>query len=341
MVSKNKRRHHYVPSGLSSNFCLEPKQFYLYDTKGERISQASPKDVFRIKDLHSIVKDDGSIDHNVMEDEMMHFETNGCKAINHIINGEKISDEDKSWIAYFWALQILRTPFIRGGVEESLKETVRATSRVLDQQGQFDEIPEILKPFGNSFSELLDNGALDVTISLPQVTMMSLVALPDAANFIQNMNWCLLESSAENYFILSDNPCSMIDPDFDKHSYGVGLANKNIEISLPIGKNYCLIASWNDIPSTMKATPRLVKAINQRTAMFGDRFFVHPLETKKVMNLLKPYSDVLPKMDSQSIPVPEGDKIGYLTISRQNIFNEPLARRMYKALPLIFPDVIH
>ena len=71
--------------------------------KEKEFHKASPKDVFRIKDLHSIVKDDGSIDHNVMEDEMMHFETNGCKAINHIINGEKISDEDKSWIAYFWA----------------------------------------------------------------------------------------------------------------------------------------------------------------------------------------------------------------------------------------------
>ena len=113
----------------------------------------------------------------------------------------------------------------------------------------------------------------------------------------------------------------MIDPDFDKHSYGVGLANKNIEISLPIGKNYCLIASWNDIPSTMKATPRLVKAINQRTAMFGDRFFCTSIRNKKGYEICsKPYSDVLPKMDSQSIPVPEGDKIGYLTISRQNIF---------------------
>ena len=340
MAEIKKRRHHYVPSGLSRNFCLEPKRLYLYDTKEGVISPTSPKDVFRIKDLHSIVKDDGSIDHNMVEDEMMKFESKGCKAIGEILDGKELTDERKGWVSCFWALQLLRTPFIRGGVETSLKETVRATSRVLDEQGKFGDIPESLKKFGNNFSELLDNGVVDVTISLPQVTMMSLVAWPAVTDFFQNMNWCLLESTGENYFLLSDNPCAIIDPDFDKHKMGVGIGNKNIEVSLPIGKNYCLIASWNEIPPKMKATSRLVKAINQRTALFGERFFVYPSQTKKMMNFLKPYSDVVPKMDSQSIPMPEGDKSGYLTISRQNIFDEPRPRALYKGLSLIFPDAV-
>ena len=204
MTQTQKRRHHYVPSGLSRNFCLEPKRLYLYNTKEGVISPTSPKDVFRIKDLHSIVQDDGSIDHNAVEDEMMNFESKGCKAIAEILDRKNLTDERKGWIACFWALQLLRTPFIRGGVETSLKETVRATSRVLDQQGKFGDMPESLKQFGDNFSELLDNGAVDVEISLPQVTMMSLVAWPDVTDFFENMNWCLLTSDSGNYFLLSD-----------------------------------------------------------------------------------------------------------------------------------------
>lgn len=340
MAEIKKRRHHYVPSGLSLNFCLGSKRLYLYDTKEVIIAPTSPKDVFRIKDFHSIVKGDGSIDHNMIEDQMMKFEASGCKAIGQIIEGKELTDNRKGWIACLWALQLLRTPFIRGGVETSLKELVRATSRVLDAQGQFGDMPESLKQFGNNFSELLDNGAVDVEISLPQVTMMSLVAWPDATDLFQNMNWCLLESGDENYFLLSDNPCAIVDPDFDKHNMGVGIGNKNVEVSLPIGKNHCLIASWNKIPSRMKATSRIVKAVNQRTALFGERFFVYPVQTKKIMNFLKPYSDVMPKMDAQSIPTQEGDKSGYFTVSRQNIFDEPRPRALYKALPLIFPEAL-
>lgn len=340
MAETNKRRHHYVPSGLCRNFCLDPKRLYLYDMNECVISPTSPKDVFRIKDFHSIIKDDGSTDHNMVEDEIMKYESAGCKAISNIIKGEELTDDNKESIASLWALQLLRTPFIRGGVATALKEIVRATSRVLDAQGIFGDIPESLNPFGNNFSELLDNGGVDVEISLPQVTMMSLAAWPDATALFQNMNWCLLESNDKNYFLLSDNPCAIVDPDFERHGMGVGIGNNNVEITFPIGKNHCLIASWNKIPPKIKVSYRQVKAVNQRTALFGERFFVYPVETKNIMNFLKPYSDVIPRMDSQSVPSQEGDKSGYFIISRQNIFDEPRAKALYRGLPLIFPQAL-
>ncbi len=338
MKTIQKRRHHYVPSGLSRNFCIEPKRLYLYDVQEQSIAPTSPKDVFRIKDLHSIVKDDGSIDHNMIEDEMMHFEGKGCKAISQIISGSEFTSECKGWIACLWALQLLRTPFIRGGVETSLKETIRATTKVLDGQNQFGEMPESLRPFGDNLSDLIDNGTVDITISLPQVTMISLIAWPNVTAFFEKMNWCLMESNKENYFLLSDNPCAIVDPDFDKHNMGVGIGNKNIEVSLPIGKNHCLLASWNEIPPYLKSTSKIVKSINQRTALFGERFFIYPIKTKKTLNFLKPYKDITPKMDSQSIPM---DNSGFMTVSRQNIFSEPLPKKLYKSIPLIFPDVIN
>ena len=75
----NKIRHHYVPVGLSKNFCLEDKRLYLYDLLNKQITPSAPKDAFLKKKLHSIVGDTGKVDHNLIEDEFMQIESIGIK----------------------------------------------------------------------------------------------------------------------------------------------------------------------------------------------------------------------------------------------------------------------
>lgn len=96
---QNKIRHHYVPVGLSKNFCLEEKRLYLYDVQEATIVPSTPKDVFLQKNLHSVVTDDGSVDHNMVEDEFMHLEGNGLKATNEILAGGEFTYERKDWAA--------------------------------------------------------------------------------------------------------------------------------------------------------------------------------------------------------------------------------------------------
>ncbi|MCB1784532.1 MAG: DUF4238 domain-containing protein [Alphaproteobacteria bacterium] len=335
-----KLRHHYVPSGLTRNFCIEEKRVYYYDVKEKTIKPSSPGDAFRIKKLHSIVKEGGEVDHNSVEDWLMQFEGNGCATIKKLLAGNEISQDEREWLCSMWGVQLLRTPVIRAGIETFLKETVRTTAKVLDHSGHFGEMPDSLKQFGNNMSELIDNGTVDISICLPQVTMQFFVALPRVAQFLSVMNWCLLESSDDNYFIISDNPCAIVDPDFDLHGMGIGLGHPNVEVTLPIGKNHCLLASWNEIPASLKASKRHVSAINRRTALFGERFYAYPLESKKILNFLKPYADAVPEMQAESIPMPEGDRAGYMIISRQNLFTNPQYKRIYKNLPLIFPEVV-
>src|SRR5690606_5573850 len=101
----------------------------------------------------------------------------------------------------------------RQAIEGMLKELIVITAKTLDAEGKFGAVPEALKPFGNSLSDLLDKGHALPEIILPQVTMSGLSALPSIHSLLILMNWSLLQSPHDNYFLLSDHPCAILNPD--------------------------------------------------------------------------------------------------------------------------------
>ena len=290
---------------------------------------SAPKDAFLKKKLHSVVGDTGDIDHNFIEDEFMQIESIGMKSIKNLIQDKQIDNDTKDLIGAFIALQYLRTPVSRLGIEKMLKKQLAATAKVLDMQGAFGETPESLKPFGNTMSELIDNGAVNFQITLPQVTMQGLVALPEIHALLIQMNWCILESSNDNYFILSDHPVSILDPDLNSHGMGIGFIGKNIEIAMPIGLSHCVLLSWKDIPVYLSANKQQVMNINSRSSIFGERFFSYPIKSKKIMNFLIRYKNCNFGSVVDNIP----NIGGQLTLGQNTITGK---RWLYENIPPIF-----
>src|SRR4051812_33989823 len=120
-MGADKKRHHYVPASLSRGFTADgERELYLYDVKEGRIVSASPKDVFAVRELHTIQREHGIEDRNFVEDYLMDFEDKGVVALRKFISARILSDEDRSNVAMFWALQLVRTPVVRAGVSEFL-----------------------------------------------------------------------------------------------------------------------------------------------------------------------------------------------------------------------------
>ena len=88
------------------------------------------------------------------------------------------------------------------------------------------------------------------------------------------MTWRILVSNNENAFLTSDNPFHFFE--------SMGLANPDVEVSVPLSSTVSLHASYQGQPETtlfIHAEPRLVKEINRRTASGADRFlFFHRCE---------------------------------------------------------------
>lgn len=326
---QNKIRHHYVPIGLSKNFCLEEKRLYLYDILDKKIIPSSPKDAFLQKNLHTLVKEGGELDHNLVENEFMEIEGHGAKAINEIIHGEIISGNRKSHLATLVALQHLRTPTARKAIEAVLKESIIATAKVLDAGGKIGEVPEALKPFGGSLSELLDKGHVLPEIILPQVTMSGLSALPDVHSLLVKMNWSVLQAPDGYYFFLADHPCAILNPDFK--TKGLGLASSwDAELTMPISKNLCLLASLKNIPPKVMLMPAAVRNINSRSAVFGERFFAYPTQSKEMLDFLMPYKHCNVEARFDRLPV----KGGQMMLSQSVITGSK--KDLYEKIQLLF-----
>ncbi len=167
------------------------------------------------------------------------------------------------------------------------------------------------------------------------ITLAGLTAWAPIARLIGSMNWCLLYSENNNYFLCADNPCAILDPDFDNDGIGgIGIGGPNVEITLPISKNHCLIASPHSIPDSMRVSPYQVKNINKRASLFGDRFFAYPIKDDKILKFLISCRKVAPKTMAESVPTENG----YRTITRQNIFDSPEHASFYRNISAIFPS---
>ncbi len=88
----------------------------------------------------------------------------------------------------------------------------------------------------------------------------------------------IADSNDNDNFISCDNPVSLdwSDPNFNSGLYGVGLALKKTQISIPLTKKIALIGTFENEGKVVKASRYEVAAINSLTGMNAKRFVFSP-----------------------------------------------------------------
>ena len=111
------------------------------------------------------------------------------------------------------------------------------------------------------------------------------------------MKWTFIKATDSYKFLTSDNPIFYWDPTHDSKSFpGVGLLNKNIELTFPLTKDLALLSSWIGEVGYVKADNQMVKVINRRTVMSALRF-VFASEKSNVLNkFVRKYINSGPKL---------------------------------------------
>lgn len=332
-----KKLHHYVAAGITRNFCHEENRIFYYDVFSKTIVPSSPGDAFRIKGLHTFIDSEGLYDHNTIEDFFMKYEDSGCRVIRKLLQGKILNDDDRENLAVLWGIHLVRAPSLRTENEKFIKSLLEASLEQVDMPGVLPAMPEILTKYGATVSEMLANGAITIELK-PQATMIGFSALNEITNCLRSMHWSLINSKEDNYFLLSDNPCAILDPDLEKHQNGIGLAYKNVEVTFPIGMNHCLLGSWNRIPSHFKASAYHVDIINRRTSLFGQRFFAYPYKSKKILNMLSQDANNYPIETVTKTAINEPDHRGTMVLHSYNFRKDSMGQKRYNKLPLVFPN---
>lgn len=305
-----KKRHHYIPRFYLNGFVDYKNEPYIwvYDKEGNNIIKSTAKDIavtehyFSFKDVNGI-KDSDSVENFVAD-----LEGIAANILKKVFNNNSLNGNEKMDFAYFVALMMVRVPNFRQNIETAFAETAKI---VMQFSASYKENFEAMvkryqEKTGNDLGMPIEEARqiyldLDKHYKLetnPQVSLaMAFNHINDYARLFYNMKWLFLRATTDYKFLSGDNPLYYLDPTHNPHSFsGVGLCNKNIEVSLPLSQDLCALGTWHGKEGYFQSVNQIVKIVNQRTVIASSRFVFSSERSEKLKYFVRKYQNSAPKM---------------------------------------------
>jgi len=313
-IANPKKRHHYIPVFYLKGFTNSNGAMCVYDKEDVGLFESSPEGIAFEKHYFTITTPEGKKDSETAENLMAGLEAEFSKVLNKILTNEPLSDEDKVNFAWFVASMMTRTPNFRNNIQKSTSEMIQhLTLFMASHKSNFEQMVKryeqstgnkIDMPVEEFRQSILDTKRYKIGIN-PQYAMgMALKQMEHLVGIFFNMKWAFLKATDDQKFLTGDNPLSYIDPTHDHRSfYGVGLANKKIEVSLPLSKDICAFGGWN-LDSKLSGKylqikKEMVKDLNRRTAMSSKRFIFAHYISESLDGFVKKYKGSHPVMTTR------------------------------------------
>jgi len=126
----------------------------------------------------------------------------------------------------------------------------------------------------------LDN--IEVTADRDVPLLLSLGSMETPIRLFSQMNWQFLLATAPDYFITGDVPVFHCAPAREKSIFPPGLADQDIEVTLPLSRTICAFGKWQPTEGLYRqVNARSVEVINARTAAAAKRYLYGPRKDSK------------------------------------------------------------
>lgn len=304
-----KRRHHYIPQFYLKNF-IDPKDspyICIYDKEGNDIIKATAKDIAVEKHYFTFITPDGKKDSETLENAMAQLEGVASAVIEKIIQEKLLDEKDKAHFSSFISCMLTRVPNFRNNIQGATEQLIKKISiRLASYKQGFEGMirrfeNDTGKKIGMPTEELrqwmLNGKKYDIKIE-PQFSLaLAMSNAVELTPLFNDMKWTFIKATPDYKFLTGDNPLYYSDPTHDRRSfYGVGLANKNIEVTFPISQDCCAFGSWHGKEGYLQGTNQLVKGLNQRTVIASLRFIFASEKSEVLNSFVKKYKNSSPKL---------------------------------------------
>lgn len=308
-----KRRHHYLPVFYLKGF-VDPHNepyIWLYKKGNPDVRKATARNIAVEKDYYSFITPEGNKDSQTLENELAKIECGVAPVFRKIKNQTELNDQERMLLSLFLALMMVRVPNFRENIEEALGESMKKMNMILatdsrNFKAMIDKFEEDTgKKIGMPIEELrkyMAEGQYD-TRATPQFGLaMALDMIPTFAPIFSKMNWTFLEITGDYRFVTSDNPLSCIDPAHDPKSLlGVGLLNKDIEVTFPISRDLMLLGMWKNFEGDKILSDKPVRDMNRRTVISALRFVFASQYSDGLKKLVQKHKDSAPRTKVDNI----------------------------------------
>lgn len=306
-MNKPKKRHHYLPVFYLNGFTTKDGFLYVYDKESKPIFESSPEGVAYENHFFSYMTPQGNMDSETVENHISELEGDFAKAIKKILNSEPLSENEHITFAYFVASMMVRVPNFRDNIRKSTGEMIKHVSVFMasHKENFASMIAKYEKDMGKKIGMdveklrqwMLNSDNYDVGVNPQYATGMALEQLEDLAKIFSQMKWAFIRASDDCKFLTGDNPLKYIDPTHNPRSfYGVGLANKHVQVSLPLSKEVCAFGSWEYREGYIKANGMQVRHLNRMTVMATRRHVFADKKSEIIDRFVKKYKGSHPVM---------------------------------------------
>jgi hypothetical protein len=238
-----KKKHHYVAQTYLKGFCNPEGKVCVYSKdRPEHSWWAAPETVAFENYYYSQPLPDGGQDNNRLEDFFSSIEERWPSLVSKIQHRERY-EGGLNQLVLFAMMHRVRVPTTRDAAEKMLAESVRMTTRHLNDRGKLRPLPPRL-----SFDYLDQHMVVSID---PHKSIHAMTEFAKGmGKIIDTVGFDILENRTNEGFITTDNPVIYFDPTISMKTmqpYNIDRECMDIEFMFPITPRFML---WGH--STMK-----------------------------------------------------------------------------------------
>jgi len=280
---------HYIPQFYLREF-TDPETpnghepyVWVYEHESKKWKKKSPKNIASKPDFYSFVDQKGKR-RNEIERGLSIIEGKTASIYrDKICTRQCLTNQEKATIAEFILLMVIRVPSFHNIIDSSVCKLVKILLEMykarpdavkkLKENYERDTGKKLPDDFDESW---FDHSRYKINASKSFI-LKTMVSLAEIAKIIFNMTWTFIHTTEKAWFITSDSPFNMRNPKSNSSWYGHGLEYQDIEVTIPLSRQICLLATWKKGLWPHIDVPQLVvEELNHDRIEASDKFIVSP-----------------------------------------------------------------
>ena len=259
----NPTKQHYVPQCYLREFAdpntptgKEPF-IWIFDKNGKNRRKDKIKNVLASNDLYTL-KIKGQKNYSI-EETLANLEGKYAEVFrSKIKNKIPLNEEEHIIFCAFVCVMLQRTLRHKDNLERFLNELIEHAEALETTHNAPHKQSEEIKQYKENSHKL---GVVQT--------------LPDITELLMKMNIAFLCAEGGAKFITSDDPCNLFNPDLQwQRFYSPGLAQRNIQVTLPLSPNIMLCMSWSNLRGYLQLEKNRVEDANRMIVGHCYKYFV-------------------------------------------------------------------
>ena len=254
---------------------------WAYDKEKNQIYRGPPQSQANGKHFYSFKGIDGKKTAIIELKFLRKIDADGFVAIQRLLNGETLTNEQAVNFTRFTAAQMIRVESYFQRLDAVLTPVLQeSANRMFKHDEEFKKrVAQALRKKGTSQQNIeaimasLSEGKTKVTANRGYIISTFLRNLDSITREFCQMKWGFLrtDSTTSEIFVLSDNPLVLTDVG-EGPAQPLGIKNPNIEITMPLTPTMLALARWDGPFGYGTIDNDYISVVNRRTIEQAHRF---------------------------------------------------------------------